>query len=97
MEKNREEICALYDLYSNLLTQKQKEYFEDYYFMDLSLAEIAENKNVSRNAVHDQIKRTVNALVGFEDALKLNKRIDDISNLEMDLVLRDKIISILKE
>lgn len=97
MDNNREEICALYDLYSNLLTEKQKNYFEDYYFMDLSLAEIAENNNVSRNAVFDQIKRTVNALNEIEEALKLNYRINEIQSIDMDLSLKEKIISILKE
>ena len=57
MEKDRELICGLYDLDSNLLTEKQKNYFEDYYFMDLSLAEIAENNNVSRNAIHKRLKK----------------------------------------
>ena len=97
MEADRERICALYDLYNNLLTEKQKNYFEDYYFMDLSLAEIAENNNVSRNAVFDQIKRTVNALTEIEEALKLNERIEKILSIEMDNDLKDKIISILKE
>ena len=97
MEKDRELICGLYDLYSNLLTEKQKNYFEDYYFMDLSLAEIAENNNVSRNAVFDQIKRTVNTLLEIEEAVKLNKKIEKIQSMNIDSEIKENIISILKE
>ena len=97
MEKDRELICGLYDLYSNLLTEKQKNYFEDYYFMDLSLAEIAENNNVSRNAVFDQIKRTVNTLLEIEQAVKLNEKIEKIQSMNIDSEIKENIISILKE
>ena len=45
----------LYDLYSGLLTQKQRDYFEDYYFNNLSFSEMAENYHVSRNAIFKQI------------------------------------------
>ena len=97
MEKDRELICGLYDLYSNLLTEKQKNYFEDYYFMDLSLAEIAENNNVSRNAVFDQIKRTVNTLLEIEEAVKLNEKIEKIQSMNIDSEIKENIISIVKE
>jgi len=97
MEKDRELISSLYDLYGNLLTDKQKNYFEDYYFMDLSLAEIAENNNVSRNAVFDQIKRTVNTLIEIEEKVKLNEKIEKVQSIDFDFSLKEKIISILKE
>ena len=41
----------LYDLYGELLTDKQRKYFEDYYFNDLSYAEMADDFDVSRNAI----------------------------------------------
>ena len=47
----------LFDYYGCLLTEKQQEYFTSYYFDDMSLAEIADIYNVSRNAVHDQLKK----------------------------------------
>ena len=48
MENNkREEIISLYDLYYNLLTDKQRDYFEEYYFSDLSISEIAINFDIS--------------------------------------------------
>ena len=65
--------------------------------MDLSLAEIAENNNVSRNAVFDQIKRTVNTLLEIEEAVKLNEKIEKIQSMNIDSEIKENIISILKE
>lgn len=64
----------LYDYYSSLLTDKQKEYYEDYYFNDLSLSEIAENNNVSRNAVYNQLKYAIEKLEFYEENLKLYEK-----------------------
>jgi len=61
----------LYDYYQDLFTDKQKEYYEEYYFNDLSLSEIAENNGVSRNAVHNQIKIVEEKLEFYESILKL--------------------------
>ena len=61
----------LYDYYGGLFTDKQQEYFEAYYFDDLSLSEIAENNGVSRNAVHGQIKIVEEKLLFYEEKLKL--------------------------
>ncbi len=63
----REEIIKLFDTYSSLLTDKQKMYFEAYYYDDFSLSEIAQNYGVSRNAVFDQIKKTVSILNKYEN------------------------------
>ena len=92
----RENIIRLYDLYQNLLTEKQRLYFEDYYFSDLSISEIADNYNISRNGVHDQIKRTVNELNELEEKLKLNEKINKISKLDIDDDNKKDIIDILK-
>ena len=59
------------DYYGELLSDKQKEYFEAYYFDNLSLAEIAENEDKSRNAIHKVIKSVVSKLYEYEDKLKL--------------------------
>ena len=64
-------LINLYDYYEGLLTEKQKEYFKDYYFDNLSLSEISENKNISRNAIHKVIKETENKLNHYEKTLKL--------------------------
>ena len=66
-------LIELYDLYQELLTEKQKVYFESYYFEDYSISEISENENVSRNAVHDQLKKTTAKLNDIEDAVHLRK------------------------
>ena len=52
-------LTILYDYYKELLTNKQREYFEDYYFDNLTLSEIADNNDVSRNAIHKQIKDVI--------------------------------------
>lgn len=61
----------LYDLYQGLLTVKQKNYFENYYFDNLSLGEMSENYGVSRNAIFKQIHITVAKLQEYEDILHL--------------------------
>ncbi len=67
-------ISYLYDIYGNLLTDKQKEYFEDYYFNNLTLSEISENNNISRNAVHKNIKDTISKLEYYEYNLKIYEK-----------------------
>ncbi len=65
-------INSLYDIYKGLLTDKQRDYFEYYFLQDYSLAEIAELLNVSRNAVHMQIKNVIAHLEKFEDNLLIH-------------------------
>lgn len=67
-------LIILYDFYSELLTEKQKEYFEDYYFNNLSLGEIAENTGLSRNAIHKNIKSVEEKLFFYEEKLELCKK-----------------------
>lgn len=66
-----EYLNKLFSFYSSLLTDKQQDYFMSYYHLDLSLFEIAEEKGVSRNAVHDQIKIAEKHLIEFEEKLNL--------------------------
>ncbi|MBS4217778.1 putative DNA-binding protein [Bacillus sp. FJAT-49711] len=61
----------LYDFYQALLTPKQRSYMSLYYLDDLSLGEIAEEYEVSRQAVYDNIKRTEAMLEEYEDKLRL--------------------------
>ena len=75
----------LYDYYSLLLTEKQRDYYEAYYFQDLSLAEISENKQVSRNAVHGQIKNVEERLEFYEKILGLYQKSLKIKELISDL------------
>lgn len=62
---------SLYDFYGNLLTDKQKDYLELYYEQDLSLSEISQEQQVSRQAVYDNIKRSEALLLMYEDKLQL--------------------------
>lgn len=71
----------LYDLYSSLLTDKQKSYFEDYYFHNLSFSEMAENYNVSRNAIFKQLKITKEKLDEFEEQLSLKKKKEKLEKI----------------
>ncbi len=73
----------LFDFYGCLLTEKQQEYFTSYYFDDMSLAEIADEHNISRNAVHDQLKKIYTALDYYEEKLGLvdkDKKYNSILN-----------------
>ncbi len=94
------EIIELYDLYQALLTEKQKEYFESYYFDNYSITEISENKDVSRNAVHDQLKKTVSKLIDYEKKLKLkdlNKQRKNIIKKLLNSSEDDEVTSLLTE
>lgn len=84
----------LYDIYGNLLTEKQRAYFEEYYFNNLSLSELASIYNISRNAIHRQLKETIKRLENYESILKLakkNKLLEDIINNISDNELKCKL------
>ena len=66
-------ISQLYDFYSELLSEKQKQYLNDYYFNDFSLTEISENYDISKQAVSNNIKRTITELEQHEEKLNLIK------------------------
>lgn len=72
-------VNMLMDFYSELLTEKQREALEYYYNDDFSLAEIAQNMDISRQGVRDFIKRGEKQLHEFEDCLKLTERFDNIT------------------
>lgn len=78
----------LYDFYGELLTEHQKNIYEDAVYNDMSLAEIAEEYGISRQGVHDLIKRCNRILQEYEDKLQLvkkftgaKKRIEEINHL----------------
>lgn len=88
----------LYDCYSKLLTEKQRLYFEDYYFKNLSLSEISGNYNISRNAIYKQIKIAVEKLKEYEGKLKLyekKKIIEEIIKTTNDKKMIEKLEKIL--
>jgi len=67
--KDLQTITLLFDFYGELLTPRQQKLIRAYYLEDLSLAEIAGEEGVSRQAVHDLIKRSEAALYEYEDRL----------------------------
>ena len=83
--EERDYLVILYDFYGELLNDKQREYFEDYYFNNLSLAEISENVGISRNAIHKQIKDTENKLLAYEDKLRLCEKYQELKEIIKDL------------
>lgn len=76
MEKNVE-ISILCDLYGKLLTKKQFDFLNDYYNNDLSLSEIAENNQITRQAVRDIIKKGEKKLFEYEEKLLFMKRMSN--------------------
>ncbi|MDD2435751.1 MAG: sigma factor-like helix-turn-helix DNA-binding protein [Bacilli bacterium] len=86
-------IINLYDYYSELLTDKQKHYFESYYFNNLTLSEIAENNKISRNAVHKQIKDVVSKLETYETKLNLYQKRIKINKIinNLDETIKEQI------
>ena len=74
MEKNVE-ISMLCQIYGKVLTEKQYEVLNDYYNNDLSLSEIAENNNITRQAVRDIIKKGENKLYELEERIGFMNKI----------------------
>ena len=100
MEEHNLYIISLYDIYNSLLTDKQKLYFEDYYFNNLSLSEMSENYEVSRNAIHKQIKEVNSKLEDFELKLKIkekNIKLKELINKIDDSKLRLELEKIIEE
>lgn len=73
MQKNVE-ISILCEIYGKLLTEKQYQALDDYYNNDMSLAEIAENTGISRQAVRDLIKKGEEKLFEYEGILKIMRK-----------------------
>ena len=76
------EQALLYDFYGELLTSHQKEIYEKFVADDLSLSEIAQEAGISRQGVHDLIRRCQKALEGYEAKLHLVERF---------LLIKDKV------
>jgi predicted DNA-binding protein YlxM (UPF0122 family) len=96
--EDREYLVILYDFYGELLSDIQREYFEAYYFDNLSLSEISENDGKSRNAIHKCIKSSSIKLYDYEKKLRLYEKskklyeiIDKINDNEIKSLLRELI------
>ena len=76
MKNQTYRMTMLYDFYGELLTDRQKEFFDLYYNEDLSLAEIAENAGISRQGVRDVIVRAEAVMQEVEDKTGIIKRFE---------------------
>ncbi len=88
-------INFLFDFYQSLLTEKQRIYMKLYYLEDLSLGEIAEEHDVSRQAVYDNVRRTEAMLEDYEQKLhlfaKFQRRLEVTAKMEKLLQQEPKI------
>jgi predicted DNA-binding protein YlxM (UPF0122 family) len=94
----QDRLIILFDYYGELLSDSQKNYFIDYYFHNLTLSEIAENNNVSKNAVSKDLKLATSKLEDFDSKLKLidkDKKIINLIKKEGNEELLEKINNIL--
>lgn len=73
----------LFDFYGPLLTERQQDIYQMYFFEDLSLSEVGEQLNISRQAVYDVLKRSSAILEDFEEKLKLVEK----HKLQQDILL----------
>lgn len=76
--EDKEKFLRLFEIYSSLLTEYQRNIFTMYYYDDLSLMEISENENVSRNAVFSLLHRVEKILLDYDEKLHLSNKYDDI-------------------
>lgn len=86
-------MALLFDFYGDMLTARQKEFYDLYYNEDLSLAEIAENYNITRQGVRDVIVRAEGILTELEDKTgivrrfqKMQEQLDEISGYADDIL-----------
>lgn len=87
MEKNIK-MSILLDIYGKLLTEKQYNLLNDYYNNDFSQSEIAENEEITRQAVRDNLKKGENNLLEYEEKLKI---------MEKNLITENQINSVLED
>lgn len=89
MKNQAYRMALLYDFYGDILTDRQKEFYDLYYNEDLSLSEIAENYGISRQGVRDVIVRAEATLTELEDKTGIIRRFhvmqDQLSALQADV------------
>lgn len=84
-------LTILFDYYEKLLDEKDRECFKAYYFDNLSLGEIAELVDISRNAVHKRLKKTEEKLKYYEEVVGLYRKEQKIMSLIADENLKEQI------
>jgi hypothetical protein len=79
-------VGTLFDFYGQLLTERQQQMVKLYYYHDLSLGEIAEQSEISRQAVYDNLKRAEKLLEDYEEKLKLLNKQERIKKKSNKLI-----------
>lgn len=74
-------ICELFDLYGNMLTDNQQNIMKAYYYQNLSLGEIANNNNITRQAIYDTVKKAITTLENIESKLGLHKKYTEVKEV----------------
>jgi len=106
--ENSVKISILLEIYGGLLTEKQYSLLDNYYNKDLSLSEIAENQEITRQAVRDNLKKGENNLFEYEKKLKLMKKfemqkkeleeiVSQITEIEANKEVKQKLESLKKK
>ena len=98
-------IIKLFDVYGGFLTERQRQIMEDYYINDNSLSEIAEVDSISKQAIHDSVKKSIKALEKSEEEIGLIKKTEKIKTELLEMLKNkkitkqccDKILEILEE
>ena len=80
----------LFDFYGDLLTERQRNIYQDAVYGDLSLSELADDYGISRQGIHDQIKRCDKALEEYESKLHLVERFEKIKQYSKELQSKAK-------
>lgn len=98
--KDREYIESIYEIYKGLLTEREQDYFENYYFEDYNLQEIADNNEVSKSYVGKYINGIEEKLNNYEEVLKIYDKTNKIRNIIKytdDLEVKVKIEEIIEK
>ncbi len=89
-------ISELYNIYGELLTNKQQDLFELYYFEDYSIIEIASMHEVTKNAIYNSLKKSIKQLQKYEEILQVKANYEANIDLLLDNNIDSKIIEAVK-
>ena len=89
--EEREYLISLFEYYGKLLTIKQQDFFNDYYYDNLTMEEIANNNDISKNAVSKQLINIKDKLSYYESVMHLMSNRDSIKSIIKDSQLFNKI------